>query len=90
MSLMERRLQILLDNERYERISNEAERSGRSVASVIREAIDLCFPTGDTARIASAGSLLSLTAEPAPGRGEGPDELKKLYEDELDRNLLPS
>jgi hypothetical protein len=37
---MERRLQILLDEERYARISAVAQRRGVSVATVVREAID--------------------------------------------------
>ena len=37
---MERRLQILLDEERYARISAAAKRRGVSVATVVREAID--------------------------------------------------
>jgi predicted DNA-binding protein len=36
----ERRLQILLDQERYERVSALARSRGVSVAAVIREAID--------------------------------------------------
>ncbi|MGB8384803.1 MAG: hypothetical protein WCG47_26775 [Dermatophilaceae bacterium] len=40
---MERRLQLLLDQERYTRVETEARASGRSVAAVIREAIDYRF-----------------------------------------------
>lgn len=43
MSPMERRLQLLLDSERYARVEAEARASGRSVAAVIREAIDYRF-----------------------------------------------
>lgn len=43
MSGMERRLQLLLDQERYTRVETEARASGRSVAAVIREAIDYRF-----------------------------------------------
>ena len=44
MSVTERRLQILLDEARYRRVAAEADASGRSVAAVIREAIDQRFP----------------------------------------------
>ena len=37
---LDRRLQLLLDEERYARIAGIAQREHRSVASVIREAID--------------------------------------------------
>lgn len=42
-SPLERRLQLLLDQERYARVEAEARASGRSVAAVIREAIDYRF-----------------------------------------------
>ena len=87
MSVLERRLQLLLDTPRYDRVAAEAERSGRSVAAVIREAIDLRFPDdGDEARMAAAASLLAVTADPI-GLGEGPGQLKAGYAAELDRKV---
>lgn len=78
---MERRLQLLLDQERYDRVAQEADRSGRSVASVIREAIDMRFPRADLEdRAYAAGELLALATQDA---GEGPSELKRAYDDEL-------
>lgn len=56
MAVMERRLQLLLDEERYRRVADEAERSGRSVAPVIREAVD-----ADSQKVPSGG--------PTPGGG---------------------
>jgi len=38
--MYERRLHLLLDEARYQRVAAEARRRGVSVASVIREAID--------------------------------------------------
>lgn len=88
MSGLERRLQLLLDAARYERVAGEAERSGRSVASVIREAIDLRFPGDDDARRAEAAAeLLELTATPGEGDGEGPDEIVEAYAAELESRL---
>lgn len=40
MAVLEKRLQLLLDAGRWELISAEARRTGRSAASIIREAID--------------------------------------------------
>lgn len=58
----------------------EAERSGRSVAAVIREAIDFRFPESDTAeRLRAAAELFRMTDHPEPGVGDGPQELKEVY-----------
>lgn len=60
MSGTERRLQLLLDQERHERISRAAQRSRRSVSAVIRNAIDLACPGDVEARMAAAQSLLAM------------------------------
>lgn len=81
---MERRLQLLLDAARYGRVAGEAERSGRSVAAVIREAIDFRFPVPtDTLRIEAAAELLRVSASPEPGIGEDPSDLKEAYAEAL-------
>ena len=83
MSLLERRLQLLLDADRYGRVAAEAQESGRSVAAVIREAIDFRFPALDrTARAKAAQDLLALTGEPGEASGEDPAELKRLFAEE--------
>lgn len=81
MSVMERRLQLLLDQARYDRVASEAERSGRSVAAVIREAIDFRYPVDD--RAAAARELLAMTSTPGGEEGVDPAELKAAYELEL-------
>lgn len=79
--MLERRLQLLLDQTRYDRVADEANRSGRSVAAVIREAIDMRFPQADLDdRARAAEEFLALATE---GEGEGPEELKRAYEDDL-------
>lgn len=84
MSALERRLQLLLDAERYAKVSAEAQRSGRSVAAVIREAIDLRFVgEQDAVRMASAAELLAMTVEPDSDAGESPADLKDAYAAEL-------
>ncbi len=40
MSVLTRRTQLLLDEERYRRLQQEADATGRSVAAIIRDAID--------------------------------------------------
>lgn len=85
MSVMERRLQLLLDASRYGRVRAEAERSGRSVAAVIREAIDLRFPDdGEDIRLQAADELLRMST-PAPSEtADSPAALKQAYADFLD------
>ena len=59
MSGLERRLQILLDQERYDRLDREARESGRSVASLVREAIDLRNASAHTRRAEAGRRLLT-------------------------------
>ena len=40
MSVLERRLQLLLSHDQYDRVAAEAGRSGRSVNAVVRDALD--------------------------------------------------
>ncbi|WP_022923661.1 ribbon-helix-helix protein, CopG family [Serinicoccus marinus] len=91
MSVMDRRLQLLLDAERYARVSQEAAASGRSVAAVIREAIDARFAPDDDAALRAAGSELleraRLARADATHPGEGPDDLKRAYATSVDAKL---
>jgi hypothetical protein len=73
MRLMERRLQILLDEERYRKVEREAERRGTSFAAVIREAIDR-LPLGTDDRRAAIAAILSAEAMPVPA---DPSELRR-------------
>jgi hypothetical protein len=61
MPNLERRVQILLDEPRYRRVSNEARRRNVSVATVVRDAIDRMTVGPETRRDAIA---LVLAAEP--------------------------
>lgn len=83
MSLMDKRLQLLLDRARYARVEAEAERSGRSVAAVIREAIDMRFPGDEDQTRAAAVRFLLATEAATPGRAGDWSSTKK----ELDREL---
>ncbi len=84
---MERRLQVLLDAERYERLAAEADRTGRSVAAIVREAIDLRFPGGSGDPHAALDALLKMTATPGDQPGDGPAEMKAAYGVSLDAKL---
>lgn len=62
--MLTHRLQLLLDDERYERVRDVARQRGTSVATVIREAIDRGLPAGRQRRSAAASHILA--AEPMP------------------------
>jgi hypothetical protein len=72
--MLDRRLQILLDQERYEKVSREAARRGVSIAEVIREAIDRLPVDTDRRRAAIARILaaepMEVPADPADLRRE--------------------
>lgn len=60
--MLDHRLQILLDDERYRRISALAQERGVSVAAVVREAIDRGLPATHSRRSAALARILA--AEP--------------------------
>lgn len=55
---MTRRLQILIDEDRYSRLAQTAKRRGASVAEVVREGIDAVAPAEDAARRAAIARFL--------------------------------
>jgi predicted DNA-binding ribbon-helix-helix protein len=62
MCMLTHRLQLLLDDERYERVHALARQRGTSVATIIREAIDRGLPSAQRRRSAAAQRILA--AEP--------------------------
>jgi hypothetical protein len=75
---LERRLQILLDDERHQRIVAVARERGVSVAAVVREAIDQAASNPD-ARGRSAGRRVLAAADiPVPEPAELRVELEQL------------
>lgn len=62
MSMLDRRLQVLIDEDRWSRLEREAGRRGVSVAVLVREAIDGRFPGNADQRRAALQSVLD--AEP--------------------------
>lgn len=87
MSILERRLQILIDNERYALLENEATRRGASVATVVREAIDAHFGSDANLRMAGASALLDASAAPTENEPEWADSKASLLRDS---SALPS
>jgi hypothetical protein len=62
----ERRLQILLDDERHRRLLAVAEERGMSIGAVVREAIDRGLPASDGRRRAAGRRLLEAPDMPVP------------------------
>lgn len=56
------RLQLLLEESQYEQLALRAQTEGRSVGSLVREAIDLTWPDPGSTRRAAASVILN--AEP--------------------------
>ncbi|HET7386621.1 MAG TPA: ribbon-helix-helix protein, CopG family [Nocardioidaceae bacterium] len=89
MPVMERRLQLLLDQDRYRLVAEEARRTGRSVAAVIREAIDLRFSSDADRRASAARRFLEMSKNSV---GEDPfdlEEFKASLDEEMDHRADP-
>jgi hypothetical protein len=75
---MERRLQILLDDERHRRITAIARERGVSVATVVREALDRGIANPADRRKSAGQRLLDAPDMPVPGARELKEELDGL------------
>ncbi len=64
MSMLTRRLQVLIDDERHRRLEVEASRRGVAVAVLVREALDAAYPTTAEERRAAGDRVLA--AQPMP------------------------
>jgi hypothetical protein len=70
--MLNRRLQILVDDARFERLAEESKRSGAPVGELVRRAIDHEFPAlGHQEERERAGHELLALAP--PGAGPEPD-----------------
>lgn len=66
MCMFTERLQILVDRDRRRRLEDEAAARGTSVGALVREAIDLAFPSTQAQRAAAAAAVLEAPAMPVP------------------------
>lgn len=72
MSMLDRRLQVLIDEDRWSRLEREAGERGVPVAVLVREAIDERFPgDADKRRLA-----LQAVLDAEPMTVPDPDELR--------------
>jgi hypothetical protein len=78
MSMYDRRVQLLLDRDRYDRVAREAGRRGVSVAAVIREAIDRSIPAGGPRRRKAGRLILDAPDMPLPDPAALREELEEI------------
>ena len=76
--MLERRLQVLLDEDRYQRLVHAARTRGVSVATVVREAIDSSVPPLSFRRSAAAREVLDAPCMPVPSQPELRIELDEI------------
>ena len=76
--MLTRRFQILLDEDRYQRVAAAARARGTSVATIIREAIDRGLPVDPENRAAALERILS--ADPTPLPADPDDLVAELHE----------
>ena len=74
---LDRRVQLLLDEERYDRVAALARERKTSVAAVIREAIDKGLPSTEQRRVRAARLVLQAVPMEVP---EVPELLAELAE----------
>lgn len=75
---LDRRLQVLIDEDRHRRISAVAQERGVSVATVVREAIDRGLASPDAQRLAAGRRLLEAPDMQVPEPAELRRELEAL------------
>lgn len=78
MSMLDRRLQVLIDGERWSRLERESRRRGVAVAVLVREAIDERFPERPSERRAALQALLDAEPMEVPDPAELHQELEAL------------
>lgn len=84
MSGMTERLQVLIDRDRLERLKRQAEASGASVGSLVRDAIDRTYPAVPASRAQAIREILDLEPAPVPSDFETMKrEIESTYEPPL-------
>jgi predicted DNA-binding protein len=75
---LERRLQVLIDEDRHRRLAELADARGVSVATIVREAIDRGLTNPDDQRRAAGARILAADAIDVPEPAALRDELDAL------------
>lgn len=66
MSMLKERLQVLIDRDQRLRLEREAAARGTSVATLVREAIDVVFPSTSRDRAEAAERILAAAEMDVP------------------------
>lgn len=66
MSMLTRRLQVLIDDERLDRLEQEAARRRVPVSVLVRDALDAAYPATSAARRAAGERILSAVPMSVP------------------------
>ncbi len=77
---MTKRLQILIDPDRYARLERQAARRGASVATLLREAIDAAFPDDGPSRPEAARRILDAAPIPVSDWSTMKTEINQMYD----------
>jgi hypothetical protein len=76
--MLNRRLQVLVDDERYLLLARESERIGAPIGELVRRAIDREFSQGGPGAEREEAGRALLSMPPPPGDGPEPDwEIQK-------------
>ena len=76
---MSHRLQILLDEEQYDRLTQRAKAQGRSVGALIREAVDHMWTGTDIRKAALLDAILADAPMPVPEPADLALELDEIH-----------
>ncbi|MBJ7470648.1 MAG: ribbon-helix-helix protein, CopG family [Solirubrobacteraceae bacterium] len=76
--MLQRRLQVLIDDERHERLQAIAKQRGISIGAVVREALDRGLASPDARRQGAAARLLGAPPMEVPSVPELLEELEEL------------
>ena len=80
--MLTHRLQILLEEDRYQKLAHEAERREQSIAAVIRDAVDRMLDQDLERRRAAIDAILAAEPMEVP---DDPMDLKREIEEAHDR-----
>ncbi len=70
MCMLERRLQVLIDDARYRRLVRASREQKKSVSAIIRDAIDAALPSDRAKKKAALDAILAADPMPVPGTVE--------------------
>lgn len=70
MCMLERRLQVLIDDARYRRLVRASREQKKSVSAIIRDAIDVALPSDRAKKKAALDAILAADPMPVPGTVE--------------------